>query len=313
MNILKGLLVVLTLIGPSTLYAETMGTTKGSANYQTGIALSKTMASQGVRLIPIPHSGTAIYMTKVDIGKLDFGISGSYVLDWGYRGTTIFDKPHEYLRFVANLQHFKTAIVVRNNSDIKSIEDLRGKNVPSEFKGAPAFHLNMTSRLLNANPPLTWDDVRPVPVASLPSSYKAFDSNNVDVVIVALGGGSARKLNVSTSGGIRALCYNGGDAGERTLENWAGLEFMHLNPSEKTPSIREENCRIITFPYMLWANKDVPNHIVKEVVKTLYYNADKFRESSKFTRSFDESKMSNFDLVPMHDGAKEAYDELGLR
>ena len=118
MNILKGLLVVLTLVVPNTLYAENMGTTKGSANYQTGIALSKTMASQGVRLIPIPHSGTAIYMTKVNIGKVDFGISGSYVLDWGYRGTTIFDKPHENLRFVANLQHFKTAIVVRNNSDI---------------------------------------------------------------------------------------------------------------------------------------------------------------------------------------------------
>ena len=88
---------------------------------------------------------------------------------------------------------------------------------------------------------------------------------------------------------------------------------MYINPSERTPSIRERNCRIITFPYMLWANKDVPDHIVKKVVKTLYHNADKFRESSKFTRSFDESKMSNFDLVPMHNGAKHAYDELGLR
>ena len=32
MNILKGLLVVLTLVVPNTLYAETMGTTKGKKN-----------------------------------------------------------------------------------------------------------------------------------------------------------------------------------------------------------------------------------------------------------------------------------------
>ena len=140
------------------------GTTKGSANYQTGIALHKTMASQGVRLMPIPHSGTAIYMTKVDIGKLDFGISGSYVLDWGYRGTTIFDKPHENLRFVANLQHFKTAIVVRNNSDIKSIEDLRGKNVPSEFKGAPSLVPSEESKR----------PVSPICIRSSPPSFEYF-------------------------------------------------------------------------------------------------------------------------------------------
>ncbi|SVE35416.1 uncharacterized protein METZ01_LOCUS488270, partial [marine metagenome] len=36
MNMLKGLILVLTLMIPNTLYALELGTTKGTANYQTG-------------------------------------------------------------------------------------------------------------------------------------------------------------------------------------------------------------------------------------------------------------------------------------
>ena len=104
---LKGLLVVLTLVVPNTLYAETMGTTKGSANYQTGLALSKALNESGIKLYPRSHSGTSIYAVKVDKGQIHFGISNPTSLNWAYNGIRTSTFKHENLRFVANLHFFK--------------------------------------------------------------------------------------------------------------------------------------------------------------------------------------------------------------
>ena len=53
-------------------YAETLGSTKGSANYQTAVALAKTMSAAGLTLTPLPHRGTQIYLEKVDKKEIKF-------------------------------------------------------------------------------------------------------------------------------------------------------------------------------------------------------------------------------------------------
>ena len=116
-------------IAISTAHAEPLilGTTKGSANYQTGLALSKALKESGIKLYPRTHSGTSIYAVKVNNGDVHFGISNPTSLNWAYNGIRTSKFKHENLRFVANLHFFKTGLAVRNNSDIKSYDDLRGK------------------------------------------------------------------------------------------------------------------------------------------------------------------------------------------
>ena len=172
---------IILIVTTTTAYAETLGTTKGSANYQTGVALAKTMDAGDITLIPLPHRGTQIYLEKVDWGEIDFGISNPTDFFWGYMGMRTSKRPHKNLRFVANLHFFKTGLAVRHNSDIKSYNDLEGKKIPSEFRGAPGFHWNIKHKLLNSNPPLEWKDVKRVPVTSLPGNWAAFRSGRVDV------------------------------------------------------------------------------------------------------------------------------------
>ena len=289
-----------------------LGTTKGSANYQTGLALSKTLQKSDIKLYPRSYSGTAIYAAMVDKGQVHFGISNPTSLNWAYNGIRTSKNKHKNLRFVANLHFFKTGLIVRNNSDIRSYDDLRGKKMPSGFRGAPGFHWNIIHKLLNANPPLTFKDVRPVPVTSLPGNWKAFDNGYVDVAIVAIGSGSAKKLHASIDGGIRMLSLNSGRAEVRLLEGWPGFEVITVKPNPKTPSIRAET-RILTFPYMLWAHKDVDPQTVKNVVLAIYKNAEVYRKSSKMVSGFDETKMNAFDGgVPLHQGSVLAYEELHM-
>lgn len=296
----------------STVLAETLGTTKGSANYQTGVALAKTMAEGGITLTPLPHRGTQIYLEKVDRKEIDFGISNPTDLNWGYNGIRTSKIAHKNLRFVANLHFFKTGLAVRNDSDIQSYDDLKGKNIPSGFRGAPGFHWNIKHKLLNSNPPLNWEDVNRVPVTSLPANWKAFEQGRVDVTIVAVGAGHAKKLNAKVSGGIRMLSLNNGPAEERLLEGWDGFSVVSVSPSPSTPEVRS-TVRVLTFPYILWAHKDVPDSIVKAVVLQLHKEADIYRKSSKMVSGFDESKMNSHNAgVPVHNGASQAYEILKL-
>tara|TARA_B100000029_G_C17570946_1_gene956555 strand:+ start:206 stop:1138 length:933 start_codon:yes stop_codon:yes gene_type:complete len=292
----------------TTAYGETLGTTKGSANYQTGVALAKTMDAGDITLIPLPHRGTQIYLEKVDWGEIDFGISNPTDFFWGYMGMRTSKRPHKNLRFVANLHFFKTGLAVRHNSDIKSYNDLEGKKIPSEFRGAPGFHWNIKHKLLNSNPPLEWKDVKRVPVTSLPGNWAAFRSGRVDVTIIAVGAGHAKKLHASVDGGIRMLSLNQGLAEFRLLEGWPGFEVITVKPNPRTPSIRKPT-RILTFPYMLWTNKNVPDDVVMKIVLALHKHAEVYRKSSKMVSGFDETKMDAFTGgVPMHNGAKLAYE-----
>ena len=307
---MKSIIAALIIVVMTTsAYAETLGSTKGSANYQTAVALAKTMSAAGLTLTPLPHRGTQIYLEKVDAGKIDFGISNPTDFFWGYTGIRTSKKAHKNLRFVANLHFFKTGLAVRDNSGIQSYNDLKGKRVPSDFKGAPGFHWNIKHKLLNAEPALGWDDVVRVPVTSLPGNWKAFRSDSVDVAIISVGAGHAKKLHAGAiaDGGIRMLSLNNGPAQERLLKGWPGFEVITVNPNPRWPSIRKPT-RIITFPYMLWTHKDVPNNVVQNVVLALHKHAEVYKNSSKMVSGFDKNKMNAFTGgVPMHMGARIAY------
>ena len=107
-------------------------------------------------------------------------------------------------------------------------------------------------------------------------------------------------------GGIRMLSLNQGLAEFRLLEGWPGFEVITVKPNPRTPSIRKPT-RILTFPYMLWTNKNVPDDVVMKIVLALHKHAEVYRKSSKMVSGFDETKMNAFTGgVPMHNGAKLA-------
>jgi len=312
---MKFIIAALVLVAMTTTsLAETLGTTKGSANAQTGLALAKTMRAAGLTLTPIPHRGTQSYLEKVDNKELDFGISNPTDFYWGYTGIRTSKKAHKNLRFVANLHFFQTGLAVRDNSGIKNYDDLKGKRVPSGFRGAPGFHWNIKHKLLNSNPALVWDDVKRVPVTSLPGNWNAFRQGRVDVTIVAIGAGHAKKLHAEalSDGGIRVLSLNGGEAEKRLLHGWKNFSVTTVHPKKRTPEVRGAT-RVLTFPYVLWAHKDVPVPVVSSMVIALYNNAEVYKKSSKMVSGFDRKNMySKESGVPIHNGARFAYKVLKL-
>jgi len=297
------------LASPAAGQEYTLGSTKGTANYQTAVSLSKILRYNGLEVTPIPHRGTQSYIDRVDRGEIDFGISNIAQITWAVRGTVIAKRKHPNLRLVANLQQFRTGLLVRHDSGIKSVADLKGKRIPTEFKSSPMFHKGMIAWLTNGN--VSLDDVSQVPVSSLGTSWKAFTNGDVDVVIGAIGSGSIKKLNASIPGGVRWLSFD--PAGEKTMfKNYPGYSLQLIKPSKGTPGVRTD-IYAIHFPYTLWAHKDVSAEAVSWAVKYLYWSEKNLRAASPFFKTFDAKNMTKVNNgIQWHKGALSAYDYLGL-
>ena len=302
-------LVALFLSSQAIAQELTLGSTKGTANYQTAAAIAKIVSYNGQLMVPIPHRGTQAYIDRVDKGEIDFGISNIAQLSWAVSGTVISKRKHSNLRLVANLQTFRTGLLVRDSSDIGRVCSLAGKKVPVGFKSSPMFHSGMVAWLTNCD--LTLDDVIQVPVSSLGSSWKAFNRGDLDVVIGAIGSGSIKKLHASIKGGVRWLSFD--KAGEkRMFKNYPGYSLKVIHPSKATPGVRDP-IYAIHFPYTLWAHKDVSAEAVKTVVKYLFWSEENLRAASPFFKTFNKWNMMEVtNGLPMHPGAIDAYQELGV-
>ena len=101
--------------------AETIGTTKGGANYQSGIMINKVMREAGVSIIPVPHRSSDVYVQRINKAEIDYGIGNPATLLWAYQGVKTAKKPNPTLRFVANLQLFLVAVTVGAKSGINNI------------------------------------------------------------------------------------------------------------------------------------------------------------------------------------------------
>lgn len=114
-------------------------------------------------LIAVAQStqGSVENMRRVGAGTLDSGLGRANIVEWAYDGTWIFEgeEPIDNLRAITSLYPEELHIVVRADSDIHSIADLKGKRVAlGEEQSGTRFEALLILRHYG----LTVDDLEPV-------------------------------------------------------------------------------------------------------------------------------------------------------
>ena len=313
---------IVALAFSTTVNATTFGTTKGGANYQTGIIVNKVLGAAGVKVIPVPHRSTQIYLERVNMGQIDFGLSNPTTFSWAYKGIRTSKTPQKNIRFVANLQELRLGIAVKHNSRFMKMEHLKGAKTVSGFKGSPGFRYWFEAVLRNIDGNVSYADQVSVPTASVGAMIGKFAKGEGDVGLAILGAGFVKKWHVAHAPfGIRLLSINNGDLFKRAWglpAGWDGYELVTVMPNTKMPEIKGPT-NIIRFPYLVFAGKHVSNKDVGDFIKGIVAKQDDLRKSSGMFRNWDEKKMSGWGPtrstfgVPMHEGAKLAYEELKLQ
>jgi TRAP transporter TAXI family solute receptor len=286
-----------------------IGTTKGGATAQISAGIAQVVSAHaGFQMRPQPMGGSQQYIPIVNAGELEFGIANVSQTFMAYSGTGMSEgQPNDNLRMVATMMVFRAALMVRNDSDLHSVADLRGKRIPSVYSSAPLFEFFLTGMLANGG--LTYDDVQKVPVTGLVPGVNAFKEGKIDAVIAAIGAGFVNAADAAISGGVRFLSFSTDPTAAANLAEFVPKSFLiEVAPG---PTGVMEATTVMAYDYMLWAGKDVADDVVYSVTKAMYENEEELHGLGPLWRSHSSAGMSKDHGMPYHPGAIKYFREVG--
>lgn len=284
-------------------------TGQGTTIYSMGAPLAKLLEDNGIPTRLQPMGGATAYAPLLGTGEVDFGIINISVLEAVYAGNKPFPRANTDVRLATVLYPFMVGLLVRDDSDIKSIPDVKGKTLPGGFNQMP--YINPIIRALLANGGLTTDDVEQVPVATINAGLDDFDAGRIEVGYFGVGGGRVLQSDAAV-GGVRFVpLVDTPEAVAGMNKNVAGA-FVRTLAAGSFPGIPVET-PVMAYDMVLAVGADVPDETVEKVLKVIADNKATLAEGFGGYRGFEKDAMAKPQYgVPYHDGAIGFYKSEGL-
>jgi TRAP-type uncharacterized transport system substrate-binding protein len=190
------------------------------------------------------------------------------------------------------------------------VADLKGKRVPSGWKGLPVIHYSAGAALITAG--LTWDDVVKVPVAELSENVRTFLEGRTDVFWHSVGSPAVQEADARMRGGIRAVPIDTSKAGlKRMTDMYPGSYNAELKKGYAAGVIDSTvvmaNDMYMIVPAML------SGAVVETVLTLLWDHNDALRKVSPLMRLWTRDRMVSREAsIPFHPAAIAFYREKGL-
>ncbi len=309
-SLLIGVLGLTLSAGAALAEVAALGSTQRGGTSQIGRALSAAISeASDLQMRPQEMANTADYIPLVNNGELEFGISNVVQLKYAVSGTGMSEgRKNENLLMAATLMPFRIAYIVRKDSDIQSVPELKEKRVPVFSEGSLG---QFVTRAFLANGEMTPDDVDGVAVPNFPRMWNSFSEGSTDVTIVVVGAANSREFDATF--GIRYLSFEDDPAAlERVREFLPESYIQTLNPDSGIPGI-ESPVNIILYDYTFFASAEASDDMVYKAVKALYEKEQDLIASSPFWLGFNKDEMAKqVEGVNYHPGAIKFYKEQGI-
>ncbi|MBE0656865.1 MAG: TAXI family TRAP transporter solute-binding subunit [Bryobacteraceae bacterium] len=293
--------------------AQTVGiitSPAGTTSHSAGSAIAKTLGDAGVRAIVQAQATTGF--EEVLAGGAEFNLSNSFDSTYFVTGTGQYSGKGAQpgLVQVGVLMPYRVAIHVRANSNIRTMADLKGKSIPSDFKAQPGIAQIIAAHLANAG--LTYDDVKQVPAPNVARAAEDFVAGKVDVLFFAIGTGAVKQAAASV-GGLRVLPLDvTPKAVARMQEALPGSYLLNVKAQPNLEGI-DGAADLVAFDMVMNTRSDVSDTVVYKVAKALHENKKALAASFPAFNQFDPARMATpVKGMKMHPGAKRYYEEVGL-
>jgi TRAP transporter TAXI family solute receptor len=280
--------------------------------YTLGAAISKALAeSANIQSRVQPSAGTGAMVPLVNSGEIDIGFCNAREFYDSYHGVGSSDKrPNKNLRAVAVLFPLTVGLIVRNDSPIKSVKDLKGKSISYGYQSQEVIRILVDGMLANAG--ITIDDMKPVMVPNLIRGMDELIAGRVEVSFFALG--QAKVAEADASVGIRFLPMDDSPAAVDAMLKVVQVGYVgKIAPAPHLAGVKEA-IPVAHYDYIAFANKDVPAERIKTLTKVIAEQKDAMAQSLPLFRRFNPDRMYSSKLqVPYHDGAIAYFKEKGIK
>ncbi|HEX6994140.1 MAG TPA: TAXI family TRAP transporter solute-binding subunit [Gammaproteobacteria bacterium] len=281
----------------------------GTHVYAVAAGFAKVLQERaGIRATMRPYTGSSVYLPMLQRGEISFGLNTGIDSHLAFEGLPPYTEPMDRLRAVAVAFPLPIMYMVRADSGLERIEDLRGKRVVIAFRSNVALEQLHTAILATGG--LTPEDVEPVVVAGLPDAMRMLTEGRADAVPTGLDTALSIQVHSSIPGGIRYLTMGADEA--KLPAGMIGAVPVTVTPGPSSVGLTGPT-RVAGVLDFLNSSTHVPEDVVYRVIKTLHENWEQLRR--EYTQLADQPADAIAPAEthhPYHDGAIRYYREVGL-
>ena len=231
---------VLIFPGASTTQAKVKSITigsnpAGSAYFLLAGGFAKLFQEKlNIRSTAQPHAGSSVYLPLMQKGEITLGLNSSLDSGLAFNGKPPYEHATKKVRSIARVWILPYAYMVKENSGIKSVADLKGKKVVVKFK--TNVSLAQANAVILSTAGLTLNDVNAVDSGGVVAGINMVVEGRADAATVSLTMPAMRKAHATVPGGLRILSL-GPKANDKFMnDGMDGLYTMKVEPSKRCRS-----------------------------------------------------------------------------
>ena len=287
----------------------------GSVFYALASGLAKVVSeATPMQMAVQPYTGTSTFMPLLNSGELDFGINNAVDMALSYQGPERLkiggQNPFLHIPNVRLLMRGSPLLIgllVRKDSAMKTVYDIKGKRSTGEYPAQLASWYNMYGQLASAG--LTWKDVKIVAVPAANEGVDALVQGRADVTMHALNSAKVREADASI--GVRHISADCSLEGEKRLRQAVPGYYPSIVKAGTAFAVVEDTC-FIAYDIYLTSHKASPGAVVTAVVKAIWDNIEKLPPLHPGFKEWTRERAVDPDVtIPYHPAAAQFYKEKG--
>ena len=287
--------------------AESLSFTTGGETgtyYAFGSVIAQYVSTNSdVDVTAVTGNGSQANVEDMDAGFYQLAFCQSDVMSYAYAGTNLFEDIGAIDSFsVVGALYMEQVQIVTMNPDIKTVADLKGKNVSIGALGSGVY-FNAIDVLGVYG--MTEDDINPV-YQSFGDSAESLKDGKIDAAFIVSGAPTTAITDLSTSGDVYLV----------SIEEDKIAELIELSPYYSPNTIAAdtygmpEDAQTVAIAAVVLVRDDVSEDAVYTFTKTVFDNMDQLQHGKAAELSLEFA--SSITDVPYHPGAAKYFAEQGI-
>lgn len=281
--------------------------TVGGFWYTLGGAMSDTMND----LFPgssttVVEGGSVSNLLGLGDGTYHIGFSNGQTVPEALEGKNAFEEPIDNVSTLATLYPNVFHIAVRADSDIHTVEDLKGKTVSPGIKGYSgelAFQ-----EILEFND-MSYDDLDGIEYIGTSDAAQLLRDGHIDAIAGMLAAPVSTYQELDTTLGIRLIPLEDETIEQLHARNEGYLPYTIEGGTYE--NIEEDTSTVAGYTVLL-ANEDlISEDVAYEITKMVVENRDAWENISSVMSDFNAEFSVENNVGNLHPGAERYYKEVG--
>lgn len=259
--------------------------------------------------VNVTNSSTAasvVNLRMINENKAQIAFAMSDVAYLASKGQEMFKEPLGNVMGFASLHNNYVQLITTKDSNINSVYDLKGKRVGV---GAPGSGTEFNARGILKAAGMTYNDLAKADYLSYAETCEQLANGNIDAGFITGGLPVAAITELTTTKDIKIVPI-APEIIEKLKQEYP-IYFEAEIPAGTYKGV-DSPVRTVALKNYLVINKDVPEDMAYNMVKTMFDNWETVKQSHAALKDVTLERATEHMVIPLHPGVEKFYREKGL-